>query len=88
MSGDLRAPTMSDLHRFYIEIISNSKCVICNEKMYELSDNHTRRQTLAYRHAYRSHVSEELKFHLLQSQISSNIQNMLRVLLRRDLGKE
>ena len=77
VSGDLRAPTMSDLHRFYIEIISNSKCVICNEKMYELSDNHTRRQTLAYRHAYRSHVSEELKFHLLQSQISSNIQNML-----------
>ena len=45
--------------------------------MYDLSENNPRRQTLAYRHAYRSHVYEELKFHLLQSQISKNIQNML-----------
>ena len=45
--------------------------------MYDLSENNPRRQTLAYRHAYRSHVNEELKFHLLQSQISKNIQNML-----------
>ena len=45
--------------------------------MYLLTDNQIRRHTLALRHAYKNHLAEEMKFHLLQSQIGKGIQDTL-----------
>ena len=78
VTGELRPPNIQDKSYFYSAITDCSKCLVCQERVSEIQDIPVKRYNLAMRHAYRKHLSEEMKLLLLKEQLKKNIQNLLK----------
>ena len=72
-----REPTDNDRRDCILRIRSDSLCVVCHRKVWNETDSTNNRLILMYRHIFRHHLTEEMKFDFLNQQLTKGVKDLL-----------
>ena len=72
-----REPTDNDRRDCILRIRSDPLCVVCHKRVWYETESTNNRLILMYRHIFRHHLAEEMKFDFLNAQLRKGVKNLL-----------
>ena len=76
--GGFREAKLNDRIGVQIRITSDPLCAICHQKVWDDAHPTQSRKTLMFRHFFRNHLVEEMKFELLKTLVDKDVQDLLK----------